>query len=323
MKQLQQTSRLGESWSHGFTLMEILITMGIFLIGVVAIAAVFPTGVSVQREAVDDLRTQAVFDEAAGKMIAIAQEKNIATNSPTLGYLHTASPRTIAANGTLAPYTVLATAPEGGDRVYSLTNIGTGTGAITSPNNFNPTLATSVFPESIRSYPSHLPVDERDYYWYPFIKASEEAIGNDPTETVLWRAYAIILKRSPLSPPPQVRQMRASPDPNSSVRIVFDDPFPNVAPFNTGENDADGDGLPDLIRPGDWVLGNDDLIYRVILADNDGITVDAAVVDPKNKLSLIFYGVNVDDSAPPNVTIGTRSPVVRIDEFLIPIQEGP
>lgn len=313
-----QTSRVRMTRHGGFTLMEVLITMGIFLIGIVAIAAVFPTGVSVQREAVDDLRSQAVFDEASAKLLAIAQEDIGGT--PTLRYVHGPNPRTIATNGSLAPYTQLATAPQGGDRVYSLIDVGAGTGAITSPNNFNPTVATSVFPLSMRSYPSHFPVNQRDYYWYPFIKASEEAVGAfDPADTVLWRTYTMILKRTPTNPPPQVRQIAVIPDPVVSQRIKFDAAFPNAAPAATGQNDADGDGLPDLIRPGDWVLGDNDLIYRVILADNDGITVDAAVVDPKNQLSLIYYGVDVDNAG--NVTAKSRSPIVRIDEILIPIQE--
>jgi type II secretory pathway pseudopilin PulG len=294
-----QPPPISRARAGGFTLIEVLISMGVFLIGIIAVAAIFPSGILVQRRTSESLMSQAVVRNARAKIFALVQS-DPGGNTKWISYKH----QTLSDNSKYGSLTAYATGE--GKIVHSLLDIGTGTGAITSPNNND---FADIFTATMRSYPSNVPVAvNRDYFWYPFI-----ITNNDLTQlgTVVWRAMVMVVRKD-LSRQfiPEIREIDVTEDLSSTSRIRFTGAFPNSSDT---DNDANNDSLPDWIEPGNWVLDDNGRIHRVVLADADGITVDSAVVGLPTKL---FYAVNViQDPNNPSNTIPDfrgRSPIMRI-----------
>ncbi len=304
--------------SAGFSLMEVLIAMGIFLIGIVAVAAVFPTGVAVQRRTVEDLTSQAVARNAKQIMTMIAISPDTHANGP-LTYHHDA---TIASrSGTLAGFTEDGgrPTPEDAQRVAPMFDfdlpVAAGVNQAVVPSSVSGSpktrIAEALSPLSLRGYPSfYQPTTKdaglRDYYWFPLIQ-----ITDDPTTatTLEWLCHIMIVRREGSNPVPRIGYVEVEEDFSSTSRIQFTD--------SMFSNDANNDGLPDLIGPGDWVLADNGQVHRVILADADGITVDSAVVSAGFVPKRLYFAANVDSAG--NARRNGSSPIVRIETFGLPV----
>lgn len=331
----------------GFTLIEVLIAMGIFLIGVICVAALFPASVAVQRDTMGSVMGQQVSRRAVKQMQIIAASG--VEKSDPLTYHHDS--RSGNRTGTLEPFTepsklhtnsYLNGTLKIGSRVQPLIDYRTTPNphalaaipAIGSGEDGYVPLAPSsasgpadnasfrwIFGADFCSYPStnvyaapiagnaYTTVPDRDYYWFPFIQVS----GLDSGGSVNWQGFVVVMHRQPQMNVPQVRWVNITS--YSGARMVFD---------NTFDNDKDSDGIPDLIRPGDFILADNGVVHRVILAEADGCTVDSPVLDANNlALNRIYFTVDVDNEG----RVKRESPrtVAWIDgPFPLPVQDpGP
>jgi prepilin-type N-terminal cleavage/methylation domain-containing protein len=309
---------------RAFTLMEVLIAMGIFAIGIIAIAAVFPTGISLQRETVRSLEGQRVAKNAHSIVQALAQEQPSFTGSqpPILSYQHeTNPPNPGGRTGSLANYT---RAPNGNvNVVHPMIEVPDGSyapasivgNALGSPFSFTDAMPISVRGDSAGQAMADLdPSDPgflsernrtRDYYWYPFIQpVASGAAGDPPT----WKLYIMVMKGGNDGSVPEPRSVAVTQSGQQTLR------------FNaTGWNDADGDNRPDWIAPGDWVLTDVGGIHRVATADADSITVDDIIVSLSGTPpTLVYFAQNVGDNdtlADDGDAINQRSPIARIEVY--------
>ena len=122
--------------SRGFSLVEVMIAMGIFAVGFVAVAAMFPAGVILQRETVSDVESQLVARNAA----AMVRARKLTFRQDGVGV----------------------------DLGQS-----SGTGELQSFASINASLGTR-WQLNDRSYPMvQGPPDERKYYWVPMIRRTK------------------------------------------------------------------------------------------------------------------------------------------------------
>ncbi len=318
--------RRGECGGHGrregaFSLMEVMIALGIFAIGLVAVAAVFPTAISIQRETVRDLAGQRTIINARTMIQAMARSSELTptSNFRTLTYEHDIDPT--LRKGTLKAFTenIIPTLgrtgfPGGVQPMIDLPSppinlpfaeMSTSLVQLNAAKSFH-----SLFSLDIRSYPQNISrADQRDYYWYPLIQARDLTSAN-PT----WMIYLMVMQRRGSEAVPEVRFAQVDTRPS----VTFD----RFITFTTSsmDNDLDNDGLPDLIQPGDWVLGDDGSIHRVLLAEKHKITVESPI-PVTGQLRLIYYAAAIDLAAPGILKRESRSPIVRIDQFEIVVDK--
>lgn len=318
--------------------MEVLVALGIFALGLVAVAAVFPTAIAIQSETVRDLAGQRAVINARSTIQAMARsiENPPTPNNRVLSYQHDTNPAQRA--GTLRDYTVATnqlTNPSSGrtgfpGRVqpmidqpiniapnlldqfpYSDVEVSPSVATLNAPNSFH-----NLFNLDVRSYPKNIAdTSKRDYYWYPLIQA-KDLTGNNPT----WMVFLMVMQRRGTEAVPEVRAARVINVLGNNT-IQFASSGPATDP-HWWDNDADNDGLPDLIQPGDWVLADDGSIFRVVVAERDRITIDSQVPVGAG-LNFLYFAVALDrtDPAIPIIKRETRSAIVRIEQFEIVVDK--
>ncbi len=127
----------------GFTLVEILISLGLFAIGMIAVASLFPVAALLQRQTAAEV----IGEHAAQNAKAIVEAKTLSYTAPTSGLIGT---------GDLGPYHSLA----GKSKTQAV-----------PLSAMQATLLTQKFTFSDRSYPSATPnVADRDLFWVPFVQ---------------------------------------------------------------------------------------------------------------------------------------------------------
>ncbi len=317
-----RTTRFTGSRQHrgaGFSLMEVMVAMGIFTVGLVAVAAVFPTAITIQRETVRDLAGQRVTANAKAMVFALAQTKDPVVGPNRfreLTYLHNINPA--MATGTLVPYLDLKPpydqlpTADNPNPVLPLVNdppLPFGPPQLLAPQRQTGLLQASfhdLFTLDMRSHPSNIQdVSRRDYYWYPLIQANRLNPSVPPT----WRAHIMVMRRTGSEAPPQVRLAEVDLS-NTSGSIIELKASASINAAFDFENDIENDGLPDLIQPGDQILDTDGNTHRIILVDRNILTVDSPNV---GKPVGVYYAVAIDLTAPNVPKRETRSPIVRID----------
>ncbi|WP_432800266.1 type IV pilus modification PilV family protein [Poriferisphaera sp. WC338] len=85
--------------THGFSLMEVMISMGIFAVGLVSVAAIFPTAITIQRDTVENVTSQHIVQNAEQMMRSLARSKS--STSSVFSYDHAAP---VGSRGTLEGY---------------------------------------------------------------------------------------------------------------------------------------------------------------------------------------------------------------------------
>lgn len=315
-----------------FSLMEVLVALGIFALGLVAVAAVFPTAIAIQSETVRDLAGQRAVINARSTIQALARSNKTppANDYRTLTFKKTVNPVTLTAtySGTLAPYGDAAI-PSGGRTgfpggvqpmidqpmtisqphtpPYNTIEMGSSLALLNAPRSFH-----DLFSIDTRSYPKNI-ADPflRDYYWYPLIQA-KDLTGATST----WMVYLMVMQRRGTEAVPEVRAVGVSVIDDNRLRLA------NAGTYQI-DNDLDDDGLPDLIQPGDYVLGDDGSIFRVVVtervAGRDEITLDSQVPLGAG-LNLLYYAVAID-GLDRSLKRESRSAIVRIEQFEIVVNE--
>jgi type II secretory pathway pseudopilin PulG len=311
MTPIRPTTRRFNPSAGGFSLLEVLVSLGIFTVGLVAVSAVFPTAITIQRETVRELDGRRVAQNAKTTLLAIARSNTEEADDDMpwseLSYNDPPLPSTAATTGSLKNYVsrdpaIRSTVNNPNPVIAMITLPGLPTPAGVSFDR--------LFTLDIRSYPqnfnaldtttgANVSALRRDYYWYPLIQAKNISPG--PPK---WFAYLMVMHRSGSQAPPQIRR---------SGNITVLGPKITFANGLLGNlsNDEDNDGLPDYIQPGDRILADDGRVHRVILATADSVTVDSPSVGSPGS---IYFAVAIDSTG--NIKTETRSPIVWIEESI-------
>jgi hypothetical protein len=307
--------------------MEVLVALGIFAVGLVAVAAIFPTAITIQRDTVREADGRRIAKNAKAVLLATVRTNSVSP-VPTPGEEMSLDASALPTpTGTLEPFLTKAI----GVSAYNNTPVmpmidlplpapprdplmfyGERSGAaltVDAPASFHWLLNPDT-----RSYPQNIDaINQRDYYWYPLLKVA------DATTTPVLSVFIVVMHRDGTDLPPEIRQ---SFDLNTT-KTTGNEIWFNTANglFNDGSgnvnNDPDGDGLPDFIQPGDIILGNDGRKHRVILARADSLVVDSPNV---GNPTSIFFGVAIDSAN--FVKREARSPVIWIEDD-IPLSINP
>lgn len=283
--------------SRAFSLVEVLIAMGIFAVGFVAVAAMFPAGAILQRETVSQVEAQLVARNAA----AIVRSSRVLFST----------------DGTKNP-----------DLLGGLESSKGGSGSVDLEplsqvfNAGNGKKIQTRFKVGDRSYPTaQKTANDRKYYWVPFIRKSKDVSSNKSD----WSVVVFVLRREAShqyehaagrllngTSPPGLAWANLADDTGFTgnpipkvVGVTATVTSPNRFVFNNRLFAQTGAGLPDQVRPGDFVADNNGNVYNVIDADATGCTIVGGIASTKAPGTIkLWY-------APPPAP-STASPCVRI-----------
>jgi prepilin-type N-terminal cleavage/methylation domain-containing protein len=219
----------------GFTLMEVLIAIGILAIGLVAVAAIFPPAILLQREA---------FNESIHQQYIRSAEATLQANQLSAARL--------------LEYTDVTVPPAVADRVHALSQVPGEAGAGSYIEEFS--ILDRSFPTAVND-PSL-----REAFWVPLF--ARGPLANDYIND--WRLYVFILvpRRGDVFLQPTTAaqaQFYANPeDPVYVPKVVFQELHAAINRPGGGARLVfpDPGGNPG-INVGDQVVGDNGVIYRV------------------------------------------------------------
>lgn len=160
----------------GFTMLEVLITMGIFAVGFVAVAAIFPTAILLQKKTVEDVVAQQVARNAQ----AVLEARGITAGAAITADLWLQLDE--AESGTTW---------DTDQRVHPLPS-DVLTNHPAAPAIGTPPGQQWLLPD--RSYPSSSsPVEARKVFWVPLVRDPTAVAGVNAGEVIV---YAFIIQRS-------------------------------------------------------------------------------------------------------------------------------
>ena len=231
---------------HGpraFTLIEILIAIGIFAIGFVSIASPLFVGARIQAETIDDIRVQQVRRSAEALLKAVPFDRSYVvdelTNSPS------ESTRDFDIDG----------------RVYPFGDFG---------HLSDLEMKNRSFPD--RSFPSNVPFKKRRYYWSLLVRDRDT---NRARYT--FDLYLVVMRRGDEAPVPEMGQMGVG---GVEDLEVGDKIYPRRI-LRLSAKDANRFDDRWIIRPGDHVVDGYGRIFTVdVGVTGDQIPVTAPVPDP-------------------------------------------
>jgi len=273
-------SGLVGAWG-GFTMIEVLIAMGIFAVGFVAIAAIFPVATLLQKQTVKDVMAQQIEDSVRAVLMGRPLREAdlvdpgyglmVDLGTPAWDTDHTVNrlPAVVGSEFLLGFPAVAFTPPPAR---WSLND---------------------------RSYPSTVtPVDARRYFWVPLVMDADQSNASRA-----WRVYVFVLRREDVQT-----------DKSTGVWANPNDPaaVPGVAQIgvaDSGTNRFDFDNSQDEIRKGDQVLGEFGTVYEVDKADAGGINIKGVFNQvPVGPASKLWYGRAGAG--------GSKSPTMKIMEIV-------
>lgn len=301
MKHNTPTTRSKHRRHGGFTLLEVLLALGVFAIGFVFIAAIFPVAALLQKEAVDTINGQQVARNTEAIMDAMQLPIGVLT---TTGF-------TVNVNGT---------AVDTDQRVFALSTTGW------SSTNCDWT-------QQIRSAPTMVTgVTDRKFFWVPVFRDTNSASNMSAGE--IYTYVFVLQKRNnttyPTSPSLFTPDACANINDTDTVTVSGNTLYPipkvfavtvtatssNTIKFkqtNFNGNPSTYD-TPLQIDSGDKILDNNGTIYTVSDYDMTAntITIDGILLPTPNAIDTIWFaspGSDPSDSTKPS---GKKSPTVDI-----------
>jgi len=240
----------------GFSLVEVLIAMGIFAVGFVAVAAMFPAGAILQRETVADVESQMVARNATAL---------VRTHRVTFKAKGPADLTETSGSGVLEPVTLMAGASAKLTNGWKLGD---------------------------RGYPTaQQTTQDRKYYWLPMIRRTKT-----PATKFNWVFVVFVLRRDasanysfPAGPTSPVGTWANSADGPTIPKVI------GVAAaaangrftFTNRLYPETAAGTPDQVRVGDFVADQDGVVYNVTAADATGITIAGSMT--ANPTATLWY----------------------------------
>ncbi|MEM1353471.1 MAG: prepilin-type N-terminal cleavage/methylation domain-containing protein [Planctomycetota bacterium] len=288
---MQQTTRCNKPMhridhrSMGFTLVEVLISFGIFAIGAIAVASLFPVAALLQKETVDDV----LGKHAAESAKAIVLAKGLTYQQP--GADRTSDP------GDLDSYHALATSTES-RAVPLLANFPALESRFTIWDRSYPTF-TRTRSDTAANFEADL--TDRDLFWVPFIQDTQ----GDPNNPV-WVMHIFILKGDSRAEWDKTADPTAWANP---LDPIFVPGVTGVGVTGIGGNDnifqlSGGHS----IQVGDRVLDTNGISYRVTAVSGNNVTIDGAILTSPAAPTAVYF-------APPGVGGDGDSPTLAIITF--------
>ena len=341
--------------SHGFTLLEVLIALGVLALGITATASLFPTAALLQKQAVNETLRQNHVRSGDAILGAIGLENRVLLEFVEVIARNPAGQNT-AYDQRVGNTTNVVDVIEPAFDVYALAEVDnnamtqdnpdlvfpvdlTNTGEVDDAELDSYVYDTSVFtpgrfPVAMRSLPSSIPAiapndySEREVFYVPLVRQGIEAseIFAD------WSVYMFVLQ-----PPSQLRANGAyantaySPTFNGltcanpldgpavpkvfRVPVEWDEADPNVA-----EPTINLDGL---VKAGELVLGDNGKIYRIGQLDpssNKILLASQTLFEPINDRDLTAIWVapapgGANQTTPLGDLKLLSNGIVRVDEF--------
>ncbi|MEM6553491.1 MAG: hypothetical protein AAF750_15350 [Planctomycetota bacterium] len=293
----------------GFTTLEILVALGIFAFGFLAVAAIFPVGLLMQKQTTNSIIAGHVADNGLAVMQArfLEQVDMDASGTGADGY-YANTWNNGTTTGTYPPSTTPFTVTPFENRVKALQwNVAARTGP--------PVIAAGTLidrfgaGESLadRSHPStDLTVSEREFFWVPLVKDPD---GTPTAGSGEWLFYICVMQREPGVDYHTAKNVGGAfyADNTDSNTAAATDTFPTlryVEPTNI--NGAIVTFPFDLgLIVGDILLDSEGIQYTVLVADGNTLTLSSPV---SSEPEWFWY-------APPGT--GSGSPLLRIKTVLI------
>lgn len=155
-----------------------------------------------------------------------------------------------------------------------------------------------------RSFPSNIPnARDRRFYWVPLAMRRGDSPTESATDPAKWSIYAFILKRDADTSYAGTGEYANADD---------DTRIPRVQRIGVGGISGDSTFvLSNLtnaghIRPGDYILDSNGVVYTVKFADATTVTVSGRIVKNPNPPSFIWF------APPPPTQLTLPSPAKRI-----------
>ena len=264
---MKKTLLKKRSHHKGFTLLEVLLAMGIFAIGFVFIAAIFPVAALLQKEAADIVNTQQVVRNTKAIIAAITVSSSNINSIP-----NAATDQTV--------HKVPPTWLDGSPTIYW------------SPN--------------VRSSPTSITDHTlRKFYWVPLVRDTNPVPGVSAGDVHIY--VFVLQRRNNVVYPATSSYFTysdiANPSDSSTIPKVFATEVTaissNTIQFNS--NDFNGDDLfydsPLQLDIGDKFLDNNGTIYTVSDYNmfQNTITVDGILLPYPNPISVIWFASPGED----------------------------
>lgn len=278
------------SAARGFTLLEVLLAMGVFAIGFVFIAAIFPVAALLQKEAVDTINAQQVArnTEAVLKAIPITASTDLVDSNLT------------------APVTGAGFSID--QRVYALTTTAWSTSSWKATElRSSPTMVTNAA--------------DRKFYAVPLFRDSNQTAGSYKVYTYVF----ILQKRNGATYPVNSAVITSlvcanSGDTSGDIPKVYGAKVTAVDATTLKFKDADFNGntstydTPTQLDIGDKFIDNNGTIYTVADYDMSAntITVDGLLLPTPNTIDTIWFGSPGEDASTPGYPSEKASPTMDI-----------
>ncbi len=261
---------------RGFSLVEVLIALGVFAIGFIAVASMFPAAIMLQKATMTDLETKVIEQNAA----AVIKGRGLLF-SPTSSAPFDLDPTNIT---TLDLIPFEGGAPNAGITKWSLSD---------------------------RGYPSFIPdIDRRRFFWVPFIRRTSDPDPMNPTSATPdpmdpagkddFLVLAFIQKREPGK-----KYTNAATDYSLIANAGDGDDVPKVVrvavtpgsgqfTIDAGETQEAKDHFA-AFEPGNVVADNRGTSY--VITDVSGQTIQVGGIVPVDgSVTHLWYGAPPDGS---------------------------
>lgn len=276
--------RRSASASAGFTLVEVLLSLGVFAIGMIAVASLFPVAAILQRETAQEV----ISENAANSAEALINARQLSYYPPDAG----ATPPRTTTTGQLRNY-------------YNYAGP-TGTSAV-ALNDLDPDLLRFWMPPGDRSYPTSQviygpPTDitNCDLHWVPFV----QDLSGDPTGTnQTWVVRLFLLEADSRAnyPNPGVESNCANPgDPATFPKVVWTSASSNDNVFTLG---IANHGL----QPGDIIMDNNGNEHRITEVNGRVVTVLNKIPGSPTAPTVVWFAPPYGASSSPARRILTVS----------------
>ncbi|MEM6393778.1 MAG: hypothetical protein AAF797_13470 [Planctomycetota bacterium] len=298
----------------GFTTLEVLVALGIFAFGFLAIAAIFPVGLLMQKQTTNSILAGHVADNGIAIMQARTLEQADMNNTTAGTGTDDYYDDSIGPAGGYPPQLPALTLPAVENRVKPLQwNVPARTGP--------PAVAAGILIDRFgagenigdRSYPSTIQTfADREFFWVPLVQDPD----GEPNPTADdWIFYICIMQREPgidYSVAKNVANAfyadntdsNSTPPNNDGVDTYPTMRYVPVTPADiTGSNVTFPFTLGLIV--GDLILDSEGIQYTVLAVNGDTLTLSSVVT---SEPEWFWY-------APPGT--GTGSPLVRIKKVLI------
>jgi len=262
----------------GYTLLEVLVALGIFVVGFTAAASIFPVAALLQKRTMSDVE---------GKIVARNAENMLRGRGLTYD--------PVAGTGNLANY---YTPGASYDQITPFSETGSDlAGLLNTSNGWS--LNDRGYPTTVAS------ASERDFVWFPLVRDSEGDSTNPN-----WTFYIFILSVDGNATYPNPAYENTTSYPSVDVFSSF-----SVSADKTRFNFTNSDGSGNLlVSPGDSILDNNGVIYNAFEADASGIKVQGLILTTPNPPTQFYYATRPDE---PESDSSVRSIITLGDDNIV------